>query len=132
MYATAISQPCGPVGRQRRRKGPHAGGGMSEHERPEIHTVGIVYRVRSVEAEELALRLVDRIMKDGRVAWCARRDDDATISDHLPATDLLLVLGGDGTILSVPPLPAPLHLPLLAATLRPVRFPPQLHPPNTV
>src|SRR5260221_14487178 len=76
MYATAISQPCGPVGRQRRRKGPHAGGGMSEHERPEIHTVGIVYRVRSVEAEELALRLVDRIKKDGRVAWCARRDDD--------------------------------------------------------
>src|SRR5258707_7438603 len=113
MYATAISQPCGPVGRQRRRKGPHAGGGMSEHERQEIHTVGIVYRVRSVEAEELALRLVDRIKKGGRVAWCARRDDDASISDHLPATDLLLVLGGDGTILSParlcapPPVPPP-------------------------
>src|SRR5260221_4105213 len=118
MYATAISQPCGPVGRQRRRKGPHAGGGMSEHERPEIHTVGIVYRVRSVEAEELALRLVDRIKKDGRVAWCARRDDDATISDHLPATDLLLVLGGDGTILSLPRLCAPPPLPLPGVNFR--------------
>src|SRR5260221_13505264 len=110
MYATAISQPCGPVGRQRRRKGPHAGGGMSEHERPEIHTVGIVYRVRSVEAEELALRLVDRIKKDGRVAWCARRDDDATLSDHPPATDLLLVLRRGWPNSSPPPVSAPPHL----------------------
>src|SRR5260370_14930529 len=111
MYATAISQPCSPVGRQRqrRRKGPHAGGGMSEHERPDIHTVGIVYRVRSVEAEELGLRLVDRIKKDGRVAWCARRDAHASISHHLPATDLLLVLGGAGTITSLPRASPPLQ-----------------------
>jgi NAD+ kinase len=101
---------------------------MSEHERPEIHTVGIVYRVRSVEAEELALRLVDRIKKDGRVAWCARRDDDATISDHLPATDLLLVLGGDGTILSLARLCAPLHVPLLGVNFGRVGFLTELEP----
>src|SRR5258708_29230908 len=130
MYATAISQPCGPVGRQRRRQGPHAGGGMSEHERPDIHTVGIVYRVRSVEAEELALRLVDRIKKDGRVAWCARRDADASISDHLPATDLLLVLGGDGTILSLARLSAPLHLPLLGVNFGRGGFLTELEPPE--
>src|SRR5258706_10861021 len=128
MYATAISQPCGPGGRQRRREWSHAGGGMSEHERPEIHTVGIVYRVRSAEAEELAHRLVERIKNDGRVAWCARRDEDASISDHLPATDLVLVLGGDGTILSLARLSAPLHVPLLGVNFGRVRFLTELKP----
>jgi len=104
---------------------------MSEHERherPAIHNVGVVYRARSAEAEDLARKLVDRIRQGGRAAWCAERDEDAAIADRLPATDLMLVLGGDGTILSLARHCAPLGIPLLGVNFGRVGFLTELQP----
>src|SRR5260370_23580023 len=66
--------------------------------------------------------------KDGGGGWGGRRDAEASISDHPPATDLLLVLGGDGTILSLARLSAPLRVPLLGVNFGRVGFLTELEP----
>src|SRR5215472_10053063 len=86
---------------------------MSEHVRPRIQSVGIVYRARSAEAADLACALVEQVRVGGRRAWSVEREDEAHIGTLLPTTDVVLVLGGDGTILSMARLCAPLSIPIL-------------------
>ncbi len=101
---------------------------MSEHNRPPIHTVGIVFRERSNDAASLAHDLVERVRSGGRNAWSAERGDVDSISGQLPQSDLTLVLGGDGTILSVARLCAPLGIPILGINFGRVGFLTELDP----
>lgn len=101
---------------------------MSDSLRPSIHTVGIVYRERSTEAAELARTLAAQVQTHQRQVWAAERDADGLIEERLPQTDVVLVLGGDGTILSIARLCAPLHVPILGINFGRVGFLTELEP----
>lgn len=101
---------------------------MSDNQRAPIASVGIIYRERSSEAAALAQTLEGRVRATGRRVWSAERDGERAIGDQLPGTDLALVLGGDGTILSVARLVAPLNIPILGINFGRVGFLTELEP----
>ncbi len=95
---------------------------MSENDRAALRTVGIIYREHSDDAAALGRRLLDVLLATGRAAWYAHREEEGLIHERLAGTDLMLVLGGDGTILSVARLCAPLHVPILGVNFGRVGF----------
>jgi len=101
---------------------------MSENDRPSIRSVGVIYREHSDEAAALGKKLVERLGSLGRRAWYAHREEDQDIEERLPGTDLALVLGGDGTILSIARLCAPLNVPILGVNFGRVGFLTELEP----
>ncbi|HLZ22677.1 MAG TPA: NAD(+)/NADH kinase [Ktedonobacterales bacterium] len=101
---------------------------MSDNQRTPVASVGIIHRERSDEATALARALEERIRATGRQVWSAERDEDSAISDRLPGTSVALVLGGDGTILSVARLVAPLNIPILGINFGRVGFLTELEP----
>jgi len=101
---------------------------MSDNQRAPIASVGIIYRERSSEAAALAQTLEERIRATGRRVWSAERDGESALGDRLPGTDVALVLGGDGTILSVARLVAPLNIPILGINFGRVGFLTELEP----
>jgi NAD+ kinase len=104
------------------------GSRMSDNQRSPIASVGFIYRERSSEAAALARTLEERIRTSGRRVWVAERDAETIIDDQLPGTDVALVLGGDGTILSVARLVAPLEIPILGINFGRVGFLTELEP----
>ena len=100
----------------------------SDKLRAGIRTVGIIYRERAPEAEALAHRLRAQVSASGRQVWSAMRDENSAIEHGLPGTDVALVLGGDGTILSVARLCSPLRVPILGINFGRVGFLTELEP----
>lgn len=73
-----------------------------------IRRVGVVLKTSSAEATELGSRLVDELRRRGlepvldcESAAAYGRDDGVARSDLAARVDLVVVLGGDGTLLSV-------------------------------
>ncbi len=65
----------------------------------EINCVGIYYHPRLDEAREMADTLSGQLRRLGRDTWTSMPWDPDRATDRLPETDLLICLGGDGTIL---------------------------------
>ncbi len=101
---------------------------MSENDRASIRTVGIIYRENSPEAATLAETLTAQVRSLGRDAWFAHREQEDEIATRLPGSNLALVLGGDGTILSLARLCAPLDVPILGINFGRVGFLTELEP----
>ncbi|GAC1449834.1 MAG: NAD(+)/NADH kinase [Ktedonobacterales bacterium] len=96
--------------------------------RREAHKVGIIYQERSHDAMMLGDTLSLRLREQGYVTWSAPAARESEIDGELVETDLVLVLGGDGTILSVARLCAPLSVPLLGINFGRVGFLTELEP----
>jgi NAD+ kinase len=101
---------------------------MSQTNHPPIRSAGIIYREHSADAHTLALALLQQLAERGLRVWAAGRRAEQPIRDQLPGTDLALVLGGDGTILSVARLCAPLDIPILGVNFGRVGFLTELEP----
>ncbi|HLY31221.1 MAG TPA: NAD(+)/NADH kinase, partial [Ktedonobacterales bacterium] len=80
------------------------------------------------EAGALAQRLEARLQALGRVVWLAPASHEATMQERLGATELLIVLGGDGSLISAARLCAPTHTPLLGINFGRVGFLTELEP----
>src|SRR5262249_394755 len=104
------------------------GGGMSEYGRVPMRAIGIIYRERSEGAARLAETLTDHVRTLGRRVWYTHREEEERIAAELDGSDVVLVLGGDGTILSVARLCAPLHIPILGINFGRVGFLTELEP----
>lgn len=97
--------------------------------RPHVaHKVGIVYQERSDDAMTLGEALTTRLRGEGYETWSVPAARESEIDGQLVGTDVALVLGGDGTILSVARRCAPLNVPLLGINFGRVGFLTELEP----
>jgi NAD+ kinase len=101
---------------------------MSESQQVDIHTIGIIYRERPADAAQLATLLSERLRRASKEVWSVDRGQEDYIKQLLPGTDVVFVLGGDGTILSVARLCAPRNIPILGINFGRVGFLTELEP----
>jgi NAD+ kinase len=98
----------------------------------EARTVGIVAQVLSQPAIELGRSLLARLEGGGYKTWLKLTSELDRELDHegslLAGTDLVLVLGGDGTILSVARASAPARVPLVGINFGRVGFLTEMSP----
>jgi NAD+ kinase len=97
------------------------------HHQP-IQSIGVVYLQTNPDACALAERLRAELRAGGRRVWSrpSRGADD--LESQLPGTELALVLGGDGTILSVARACAQIGVPILGINFGRVGFLSELEP----
>ncbi len=114
--------------RDRQPRSIAAGGSATEGGiRLAIKHLGIVYQERSLNAAEMAIHLAARLGERLNV-WSLPSLAEDELRQRLEHTDLLLVLGGDGTILSVARDSAKFSVPLLAVNFGRVGFLTELEP----
>ena len=90
--------------------------------------IGIVYRDHSPAATELAATLERQLTQQGVAVWREPAREAAAELVPLPESDIILVLGGDGTILSTARLCAITTTPLLGVNFGHVGFLAELEP----
>ena len=101
---------------------------MSAEHAP-AHIVGIVYQEQSEQARQMAERLEIQLRQAGREVWLsALLKGTGVCVDCLPGTQVVLVLGGDGTILSAARVCAPDRIPILGVNFGRVGFLTELEP----
>ena len=102
---------------------------MSTGERQKAQKIGILYQEHSEGAGALAHTLAERLRAEGRVVWQeALQKRDVRASDQLPGSDIVLVLGGDGSLLSAARMCAEAAIPLLGVNFGRVGFLTELEP----
>ncbi len=92
-----------------------------------MKNLGIVYQERSLAAAEMALHLAAKL-SDRLDVWSLASHALDELGQHLEHTELVLVLGGDGTILSVARAAAVSSVPLLGINFGRVGFLTELEP----
>lgn len=83
-----------------------------------FHNVGILHHPRKAESMSLASEMEHFLHEVGiRNTWRSSAWDPEGITDHLPDTDLLITLGGDGTMLRAARLGAVHDVPMLGVKM---------------
>jgi NAD+ kinase len=93
-----------------------------------VNAIGILHHPRKPESEELARHMADMLRGKGCSAWIGSAWDEADISDHLAGLDMLITLGGDGTILRAARLGAAQAMPILGVKLGRLGFLAEVQP----
>ncbi len=88
---------------------------------PGYHNIGIVHHGLLTEAEELAKQLAD-IYGKGRKWWLATQDTLGECQENLNSSDLVITIGGDGTILRGVHVAASRDIPVLGVNMGRVGF----------
>jgi NAD+ kinase len=94
----------------------------------EIKNIGILHHPRLPESLTTANALAERLSELGAFPWLASVRDEDAIARKLPTLDLLMTLGGDGTILRAARLAAPVGKPLLGVNMGQLGFLAELEP----
>ncbi|MFP4641717.1 MAG: NAD(+)/NADH kinase [Dehalococcoidia bacterium] len=82
-----------------------------------MRSVGILFNAKIGRAEGLAQELVREAEKSGVSAWLCPALDEAQSREYLNGTDMVMSLGGDGTMLRAARLTAPQGIPVLGINL---------------
>ncbi len=88
---------------------------------PGYHNIGIVHHGLLTEAEELAKELA-AIYGKGRKWWLATQDTLGECQENLNSSDLIITIGGDGTILRGVHVAASRDIPVLGVNMGRVGF----------
>lgn len=94
--------------------------------------VGIFYRPDGDAALGLAEEIARRAGADGMAAWLSSPWDGEAIVRNIPETELLICLGGDGTVLSAARSVLPRVVPVLGVNLGRLGFLCELAPQETI
>lgn len=87
-----------------------------------MQNIGLIYNPRVETSVPLAREIAAWLEARGIGAWLCSTHDKPSDAACVLRTDLLLTLGGDGTILRAAPLAAPLGIPILGLNLGRVGF----------
>jgi NAD+ kinase len=93
-----------------------------------FHHVGLLYHPRVTESRVMAAEIFEYLEGLGALAWVSSSRDDEVIRPKLVSADLLIVLGGDGSMLRAARLAAPHRLPLLTINMGRLGFLAEVQP----
>jgi len=79
--------------------------------------IGILYHSKMAAAGELAQTLRSAIAREVPEVWTSEAWDDANAKQHMPGSDLLISIGGDGTVLRAARLVVPYEVLILGINL---------------
>lgn len=96
-----------------------------------MKSVGIAYNDLIPEALDLAHAIVGELNL-GANSWILRAEDAADLSERAKDTDLVITIGGDGTILRVNRAVAPMGIPLLGINMGRLGFMTELTVPGVM
>jgi len=87
-----------------------------------MNRVGILYRPHVKRAQELAEKLEALLISRGTTAWLGSAWDDDAARGAMPGTDLVVGIGGDGSLLHCARVTAPFSTPVLGVKLGKLGF----------
>ena len=93
-----------------------------------MKAIGILYHPRRSDSSELALRVEELLARHKADVWRGTLDDEATLESVAHDLDLLITLGGDGTIVEAIRCVAPHGLPILGVNLGRLGFLAEVEP----
>lgn len=82
-----------------------------------LHKVGLLYHPRLAESRVMAAEMLEFIEDMGASAWVSSSWDETIIRDQLQNSDLLITLGGDGSMLRGVRLTAQYTIPVLGVNM---------------
>ena len=82
-----------------------------------FHHVGILYHPQLTEARVMAAEILEFLESLGASAWVSSSSDEEAISCRIPAIDLLIVIGGDGSMLRAARITANHDIPILGVNM---------------
>jgi len=82
-----------------------------------MRTAGILFRPGGEAARALAQEIASHLDAGGVATWIASPLDNETVVRRLPGSDLLICVGGDGTVLSAARSIPPLKIPILGVNM---------------
>jgi NAD+ kinase len=97
-----------------------------------VGAIGMLVHPQNPAARETAARIRERLEADGIPCWEESTRATDVSETHLAATRLLLVLGGDGSLMRAAQLTAPRDIPVVAVSLGRLGFLAELTPENAL
>ena len=93
-----------------------------------FHQVGILYHPKLAESRVMAAEILEFIENLGASAWVSSSWRDEDIKDHLQDLDLLITLGGDGSMLRAARLTVGWRTPILGVNMGRLGFLTEVQP----
>jgi NAD+ kinase len=93
-----------------------------------VRKVGIFLHSRWSVAVQLANRVESVLRAEGRDVWQTSDWDDSAVAEQTPGTDLLICLGGDGTVLRAARTVVPHPVPILGVNMGRLGFLTEVRP----
>jgi NAD+ kinase len=93
-----------------------------------FHNVGLLYHPKLVESRVMAAEILDFIEAMGASAWVSSGWSEEAIKDQLPRLDLLITLGGDGSLLRAARLTTSHATPILGVNMGRLGFLVEIQP----
>ncbi|MCB0208860.1 MAG: NAD(+)/NADH kinase [Anaerolineae bacterium] len=90
---------------------------ISKPHRLAFHHVGVLYNPQLTEARVMAAEILEFLESLGVSAWVNSSSNEDTVRDLLAPIDLLIVLGGDGSILRAARITANYDIPILGINM---------------
>ncbi len=93
-----------------------------------FESIGILYHPMKPESLELAEQMIAFFEGRDRRVWAGSAWDEPDVTAHAPGLDLMITLGGDGTILRAARVGSRFSVPLLGVKLGRVGFLAEVQP----